>query len=370
MWVRTLCLLGASLVLLPLGVMAQSEMEDHSGHDMGDHAAHDMSEHATHTGAASHIHHQHEQGSWMLEYRFMRMSMDGLRDGTDSVDSRDISGALPGTPPMRDPEKPYMMAPVDMTMDMHMLMLMYGLTPRLSLMAMGSYRDNDMTMIMHMPMTDMTGDMQTDGLGDSLIGAMYVLNDAWTTSLSLSIPTGSVDETVTMTMTGTDPMTGMPMSVTSTTRASYPMQLGSGTWDLIPSITYAVAHDRLGWGGQASYVWRTGENDEDYTLGDVIEAFGWVKYAVSPAFLLSSKLRLVDRDDISGQDPALNPAMSPAADPNAQGGTWLNASIGLNTFVGKGHSFGVEFEVPLYQDLNGPQLETDWTVSLTYQFMQ
>jgi len=353
--------LGPILFLLPVGLMAQTDGEDHSQHEMAGHA--------THTGAADHIHHRHQQGDWMFEYRYMRMSMDGLLDGTDSVDSRDISGALPGTPPTRDPSRAYMMAPVDMTMDMHMVMLMYGLTPRLSLMAMGSYLDNDMTMVMHMPALDMTGDMQTDGLGDSLLGAMYVLDDAWTASISVSIPTGSVDETVTMTMTGTNPMNGAVMSVTNTTRAPYPMQLGSGTWDLIPAITYARSRDQLGWGGQASYVWHTGENSEDYTAGDALEAFGWVKYAANNRLMLAGKLRVLDRDRVSGRDPALNPAMSPSADPAAQGGTWVDVSAGLNLFVGKGHSLGVEFGIPVYQDLNGPQLERDWIVSLTYQFM-
>ena len=360
-WLMIPRLPASLLFLLAVGATAQADGEDHSQHGMAGHA--------THTGAADHIHHRHQQGHWMLEYRFMRMSMDGLRDGTDGIDSREISGALPGMPPTIDPSKPYIMAPVDMTMDMHMVMLMYGLTPRLSLMAMGSYLDNDMAMIMHMPNLDMTGDMQTDGLGDSLLGLMYVLDDAWTASFSVSIPTGSVDETVEMTMTGTNPVSGAVMSVTNTTRAPYPMQLGSGTWDLIPAVTYAHSVDRLGWGGQASYVWHTGENSEDYTVGNTLETFGWVKYAANDWLMLSGKLRALNRDRVNGQDPALNPAMSPSADPAAQGGTWVDVSAGVNVFVGHGHSLGVEFGVPIYQDLNGPQLETDWILSLTYQFM-
>jgi len=353
-------LAGLLLIAVPLAARAADEPVDHSRHD--------MTGHTTHTGAADHIHHRHQQGHWMLEYRYMRMSMDGLRDGTESVDSRDISGALPGIPPTRDPDKLYMMAPVDMSMDMHMLMVMYGLTPRLSLMGMGTYLDNDMSMIMHMPVMDMRGDMQTSGLGDSLLGAMYVLNDAWTASLSLGIPTGSVDETVTTTMTGTDPMGGT-VTTTSTTRAPYPMQLGSGTWDLIPSATYAGSRDRMGWGAQASYTWRVGDNAEDYTLGDAVEVFGWLRYAANDRLMLSGKLRFLDRGNISGMDPAINPAMSPSADPDTQGGTRVDVTAGLNWFFGGVHSVGVEFGVPVYQNLDGPQLETDWILSLTYQYM-
>lgn len=363
---------GLLALLLPLGAAAQGGEEDHSQHDMSGHdmSDHDMSGHAAHTGATEHIHHHHQSGAWMVEYRFMSMYMDGLLDGTHSISSTDISGALPGTPPTRDPTKPYMMAPVDMTMDMHMLMVMYGMTPRLALMVMGTYRDNDMSMIMHMPMMDMTGDMKTNGFGDSLLGVMYTPDSGgWTASLSVSLPTGSVDETVHMTMGGTDPMTGDLVTITNTLRAPYEMQLGSGTWDLIPSVTYKGSENRLGWGGQASYKWRLGENSEDYTLGNVVDAVGWLRYTVADPVILSGKLRFLNRGRVSGRDPAMNPMMSPSADPNAQGGTRLDLSAGMNTFFGEGHSIGLEFGVPVYQDLNGPQLEADWVLSLTYQYM-
>ena len=78
--------------------------------------------------------HGHGKGMWMFEYEFMGMHMEGLLDGTDSVNSRDISGALPGTPPVKDPTKDYMMSPTEMRMNMHMLMLMYGLSEKFSIM--------------------------------------------------------------------------------------------------------------------------------------------------------------------------------------------------------------------------------------------
>lgn len=73
---------------------------------------------------------------------------------------------------------------------------------------------------------------------------------------------------------------------------------------------------------------------------------------------------------IDGQDPELNPAMAPTTDPRASGGSRLDASLGLNGFFANGHSLGVEFGVPLYQDLNGTQMDTDWMLSLTYQYMR
>jgi hypothetical protein len=342
---------------------ALAETDDHSGHDMTGHSAH--------TGAAAHIHHSHGKGDWMFEYRFMRMSMDGLLNGTDTVNTRDISGVLPGTPPLPDPSKDYRMAPTDMTMDMHMLMVMYGVTQRTSVMAMASYLDNEMDMVMHMPMMDMFGTMETDGFGDALLGIMTKLNPDWTASLSVSLPFGDIDQRVDMEMTGINPVTDMTVTVNNTNvKAGYPMQLGSGTFDLIPGITYADSTDKFGWGFQASYLLRLGENDNDYSLGDIAEVFGWAKYVISPRLLVSGKLGYRDWDRIDGQDPELNPSVAPTTDPNATGGKRLDVSLGLNGFFGNGHSVGVEVAVPTYQDLNGPQMETDWIVSLAYQYMR
>jgi hypothetical protein len=336
-----------------------------------DHSEHDMTSHSAHTGAAAHIHHSHGKGDWMLEYRFMRMSMGDLLNGTTKVDTRDISGVLPGVPPLPDPSREYRMAPTEMTMDMHMLMFMYGFAPRFSLMAMASYRDNEMDMVMHMPMMDMFGTMETDGLGDALVGIMGKINARWTASMGVSLPFGDIDQRVDMIMTGTNPMTGMSVQVNNANvKAGYPMQLGSGTYDLIPGITYADAADNLGWGFQASYRLRLGDNDNDYSLGDIAEVFGWAKYVISPSFLVSGKLTYTDWSRIDGQDPELNPAMAPTTDPNATGGQRLDASFGVNGFFGNGHSVGLEVAVPAYQDLNGPQMETDWIVSFTYQYMR
>lgn len=356
---------------MPLAPVANAQDMDHSDHDMTDHSAH--------TGASAHIHHNHGKGDWMLEYRFMRMSMDGLLNGTDSVNTRDISGVLapPPVPPLSDPRKDYRMAPTEMTMDMHMLMFMYGFTDRFSLMAMGSYLDNEMDMVMHMnnlsgmPVMDMFGTMKTDGFGDTLVGLMGKLNDQWTASLGVSLPTGDIDQRVDMVMTGTNPTTGMTMTVTNENmKAGYPMQLGSGTYDLVPSVTYSYATGNFGWGFQGSYRLRLDENDNNYTLGDVAEVFGWGKYVISQNLLVSGKLTYIDWGRIDGQDPEIPPAMAPTSDPDATGGQRLDISVGLNGFFGNGHSLGVEVAVPTYQDLNGPQMETEWIVSLAYQYMR
>ena len=56
----------------------------------------------------------------------------------------------------------------------------------------------------------------------------------------------------------------------------YGMQLGSGTWDFLPSLTYTGACRRVSFGAQASGTVRLEhENDSGYALGDVFQASAW-----------------------------------------------------------------------------------------------
>ncbi|MCG6970763.1 MAG: alpha amylase [Gammaproteobacteria bacterium] len=365
---------GATAMVVTQASMAAEEM-NHEHHNM----EMDHQEHATHAGHGphgSHIHHQHSKGGFMFELRYMHMDMEGLLDGTDSVDTRDISGAqMSATGPMKDPRFPYMMAPTEMTMDMVMAMAMYGFTDRLTGMVMLNYLSNEMDMVMHMymstgmPMGDMTGSMDTSGIGDTRVGAMYNINKKFMGSLALSLPTGSIDEKTDMIMTGTNIVNGNPMRTENLgMQAPYGMQLGSGTYDLIPSVTYKDEMGNSGWGSQFEYTYRIGENDNKYTLGDKAELTAWYVHKVGGFVHLSGRLDYLNWQGIEGQDPNLNPMMAPTSDPDATGGQRLDLLLGLTGVFG-GHRIGLEVGKPIYQDLNGPQMETDLVYSLGYQFM-
>src|SRR5436309_7428484 len=63
-----------------------------------------------------------EAGKWMVGYQFMHEKMDGSLVGTDDISISQILKQFPS-------------APTDMTMDMHMGMVMYVPTQRLTLTA-------------------------------------------------------------------------------------------------------------------------------------------------------------------------------------------------------------------------------------------
>ena len=83
---------------------------------------------------------------------------------------------------------------------------------------------------------------------------------------------------------------------------------------------------------------------------------------------VSSSLRLKGEieENIDGIDPRLNPALVPTVDPDRRGGNRVEIGLGLNFMIPSGPLQGVglsvEGLVPVYQDLEGPQLERDYTL--------
>ena len=81
-------------------------------------------------------------------------------------------------------------------------------------------------------------------------------------------------------------------------------------------------------------------------------------------------------ENIDGADPklahALRMRMVPTADPARRGGERVDAGFGVNVYIRrgalKGHRIAVEGRVPLYQSLDGPQLETDWVLAVGWQY--
>lgn len=309
--------------------------------------------------------HVHKQGQWMVGYRYMPMHQEGLLDGSDSVSklatysSKDTGGYG------------YHNAPKDMDMAMHMVEIMYAPTDRWTLMAMLPYITMDMSSELHAhgDAAPVPYDMESDGLGDIALSGLFRLTPVNSVhqailNLALSLPTGSITEKDSMPH-GHD---GAPMQM----RMEYPMQLGSGTYDLKPGLTYTGQGERWSWGAQGIATIRTGENDEGYTLGNRTDLTGWVAYGWTPAVSTSLRLAAASWGNIDGQDKQLSPTMSPAADPRAQGGDRVDVGVGANFYVPegplRGHRLGLEVLLPVAQRLDGPQLETDWAAVLGWQY--
>jgi len=291
--------------------------------------------------------HTHDAGGVMLSYRYMSMHMDGNRDGTSRVSDSEV---------LAD----YMVTPTSMDMEMHMFGAMIGVNEKLTVMAMLPYVTKSMKHLTRMGRRFTT---RAEGIGDTKISGLYKITDQaghkLHLNLGISLPTGSIDE-----------RDDTPAAQNA--KLPYPMQLGSGTYDLMPGITYQGEGGDYSWGTQAIATIRTGENDNDYTLGDKIELSAWLQRQWTHAFSTSLRLKAQRWSDIDGADPDLNPNMIATADPELRAGKRADLLVGFTyqpqSGALKGNRFALEVGKPVYQNLDGPQLETDLILTAGWQY--
>lgn len=290
--------------------------------------------------------HTHEAGEVMLSYRYMYMEMGGYRSGTKELSSQDIFN------------RGFMVAPTGMEMDMHMFGGMYAPTDNLTLAVMANYQEKTMN---HVTRPGSMARMQrgerftetVEGWGDLSLTGLYKIYDANQQrvhfSFGLSAPTGEF------------------------TDKAYPMQFTTGTWDLLPGITWLWQNERLSGGVQLNGRIHLGENDEGFTYGDTVEATTWAAYMINDWISISGRISAEHIGDISGEDRDLvGVRMAPPMDPDNYGGTFAEAGIGLNFYMSqgslKGNRLAVEFIAPIYQDVNGLQMEREWGLIAGWQF--
>ena len=296
--------------------------------------------------------HMHAMGEWMVSYRYMTMDMKGLLKGSDDVNTNSQIGTMmmPGD---------YMMVPTEMTMDMHMFGAMHAISDQWTLMCMLNYLDNEMTMINRM---GEISKMETSGISDLKFGGLYDLA-RWEDgrrahlSLGLSAPTGSIDEK------------------SGANTVGYGMQLGSGTWDFHPAITYLGQTENYSYGAQLGGVLRIDDNDQGYTLGNRLDATVWGARKITDSLSASVKIGHTCQDEVDGTHKGISNMqrnMTPAKDPAHQGRDLTSLGLGLNYYFQsgalKGHRIAAEWETPIHQKVNGVQLELDSSWTLGWQY--
>ncbi|MEM9226789.1 MAG: transporter [Verrucomicrobiota bacterium] len=315
--------------------------------------------------------HMHRAGEFMFSYRYMHMSMNGNRTGSNNVSPSSFLA-----PP---PAGRFVVAPTRMDMDMHMFGLMWAPTDDVTFMAGFSYLDNEMDhVVANLPSPPLppgvggsTFTTKSSGIGDLKLNLLFRLLEWERSELILgqgvSLPTGSISET------GFVPTFGRDVVL------PYPMQLGSGTIDYLAALTYKSYWEEWSWGAQVSGVVRTQNNDHDYQLGNVFEATGWVARALTEWASVSLRADFQTWGDIDGADPRiaqttpLGAFTVPTAQPDLRGGTRVDALLGFNFKIPKpfdgihSNSIAVEAGLPVYQYLNGPQLKTEWLITVGWQ---
>lgn len=284
-------------------------------------------------------------GQFLISYRYNNTAFHGNRDGTDDLNTASVLADFP-------------IAPTDMQVQRHMLLMEYGVT-------------DDLTLLALLPFWDIRIDQVTaDGAGiisantdpgDVILEALYVLwrSDRQQVHLNLGMQ--------------------FPLGVQTSERfpptpdspdESYPTRVTSGTYDFMPGATYRGQNDDWTWGVQGMGTIRFGISNFDYKLGNRLNLTGWLARRVTDNVSFSTRLDGNIWANIFGADPRLNQRLVPTNRPDLQGGRRLDVLFGMNLYlpgdVLAAQWFSVEGGIPVFQFLQGSQLKADWTITAGY----
>ena len=295
--------------------------------------------------------HVHKKGEWMVGYRLMTMRMSGNRDGTDTLSAAEVR------------QRGYAIVPRRMLSLTHMLGLMHAPTDWLTIMVMLPVQQNSMDLEAGMPLGSTKFTTHSAGLGDITATGLFKVLEGSSYRLQLQaglgLPSGGIevrDDT--------------PMAADA--RLPYPMRLGRGSLAALPGATFLTQANGWSFGVQATGQWPLYRNQDRYRTSRV--GMATTRGAVSWTRWLSTSLRAAasTRSNYVGSDPDLNPQMTPAADPKLRGGSEIDGFAGVNLLAPKGalhgHRVAIEFGLPLYQNLDGPQLQNTWMATAGWQY--
>jgi hypothetical protein len=295
----------------------------------------------------------HEKGKWMISYQYMRDAMAGNMLADKNISDETISNTYG-----------YLMAPARMHMDMHMLMLMYGINDKLTLMLMTSWNVAAMNMngtdsmnASAMPGMIMDAKIperqQVSGFGDVKLYALYRLagtdDHEITAALGVNIPTGSVN------------IKAFP-DVYPGLNADYNMQTGSGAVEFMPGLSYVKHDEMLDWGVQVSGTLRPFFNNNGYHYGNEGVANIWAARKWNAWLSSSLRASAVATGSMAGRDPDQFDIMEPASNAVNYGGFKAFIYPGINVYSGmflsKEIKFRFEYGIPFYQYAVGVQMRS------------
>ncbi|MEK4031532.1 outer membrane beta-barrel protein [Methylocystis sp. IM3] len=154
-------------------------------------------------------------------------------------------------------------------------------------------------------------------------------------------------------------------------RAFYGMQSGTGTYDVLPGVMYAGRIAPWSWGLSYRARLPLTYNPQGYMWGNYQEVNAWGGYTWFPGFTTTIRANFNIQSPIAGAD-WLMPGKLQSANPNFYGGKriemYAGADIDGKLFGAPGFTIGVEGGVPVYQNLNGPQLSKNWQAGMALRW--
>ncbi len=276
-------------------------------------------------------------------YRFERIRYAGLRTGDDHLTPDQVRAlGFPETARALDAT-------------MHTVSVAYAPHPRVTLVLEIPFVQNEYE---RFDLTSMVRRQhQAEGLGD--VGFSLVVPfirkgfESSQVHVGLDVPTGSIRRSA----------EGRPLP--------YRAQPGNGSVDLEWGWTYKGELDRVSWGGQVVGRHPVGRNGRDWRAGSRFTGRLWGVVRVLGGLSASLRADWEKQNEIEGFDRDLQPVVDPSEDPELHDGMLFALAPGLSLEIPAlaGQRLGVEVGIPVYQDLDGPQLERDWTFRAGWQWV-
>ena len=293
-------------------------------------------------------------GSFEVRYRLEATRFDGALIGTEEIPIEWITAGFELSGELLQ----WDMAPLSMNRQRHELEFRAGILEWLgtSVRIPLHYTEGDFKTGDQHP-----GTVSDFALGDVELHLLYGLHDAWPyrahLTAGISLPTGPVDRG-----------DRLPSAPTEERTLPYSMQPGDGTFGLLPGVVFVSENDAGTVGLQASGRIPLGENDRGWTRGNEVSANVWMAYRFTDWVSGSARLSARRTGSVQGGDATLDPWSSPMAHPALQAGTRIDLPVGMNVLFAEGPLHGnrlfAEFVLPVYQDLDGPQLKAQAGLSV------
>ncbi len=304
--------------------------------------------------------HYHRKGEFMASVRFMRMDM-----GKNAIGSRDLSDQeiieLPNPFSMSGMPAKLSVVPENMVMDMVMIGGMYAPSDNLTWMGMIMLKDKSMDL------TTYKGMMNRDQLGKFSSGSSDLSNIA----LSALLRIQETQTTRLHAQIGIEKSTGenskmgsvlTPMNDKKEMIMPYGMQIGDDSVSLLSALTYTKTYNLWKIGYQVNS--KRSIQKDTWSFGNKLEFNIWTQRDFSKVAAWSLRIKYQKTDPIDGRNVLISAPVQ-TANPRNYGGKDFSLGFGINYNLRLG-SVGLEFFKPIKQNLNGPQMKTNWTAQMGY----
>ena len=292
-----------------------------------------------------------EGDSVRIGYSWKRMHSQGLRVSADHVTPGDVY------------DLGYSQTPRSLEVTVHTFQIAYAPHPRVTLVAEVPFIQKELERVD--PVALIGGrsrrQIQTEGVGDIAFSVVIPFIrkgiESSQVHIGFDVPTGSIRRKESI--------------GTGSRILPYSAQTGNGTVDLEWGWTYKGETENFSWGGQAIGRHPVGRNDRDYREGSRFTGSLWAVAQLFAGVSASIRTEWEKQNNSEGFDRDLRPTFDPSESSQLRGGTRLSVAPGLTFDVPRlpGQRIAVEVGIPVYQDLDGPQLERDWTIKTGWQWV-